>query len=122
MNNDFSIIGSEPAVLGGRPVFAERVPIVRPVLPEFASLADEYRSPHVIMDLRELAHQPSESTLEWQEDVIIRIYNKAGVRKLACVWGSDVVVPEDPERGANENFVTRYFADTEKARDWLLDY
>jgi len=41
MNNDFSTIGSDPAVLGGTPVFAEKVPIVRPVLPKFDALADD---------------------------------------------------------------------------------
>lgn len=92
-------------------------------LSRFASLAGEYRSAHLLKDMSHLSFQPSELTLEWREQTIVRQYNAAGVKKLAFVWGEDAEVPPDYDYAdPAEHFVTKNFATKEQARDWLLGY
>ena len=41
MSNHRSVLNERPAILGGRPIFESKVPIVRPRLPAFFDMADE---------------------------------------------------------------------------------
>lgn len=92
-------------------------------LSRLAGIANEYRSAAILVDVSKFRHEPGPLMGEWRDRNVVPAYNKAGVRKVAIVWGKGADVPAESEPpGPHEHFATRDFADREDARDWLLGY
>jgi hypothetical protein len=89
----------------------------------YAALAQEHRTPFMLVDVTNFKHTPGEHVAGWRDEHIIPGYNSAGVRRFAfllpegapgTVESGTAPAPEPPGR-----FPTGYFADRRRVLDWF---
>ena len=82
----------------------------------FADGGLHHRAERLIIDMRQFMARPSEQVGEWRDDVIVPMYVKAGVKKIAWVWpGVDA-----GEMGTGAAYQQRYFAGRDEAIKWCV--
>ena len=93
-------------------------------LSNFAGFALEYRTPNVLVDVRNFKHSMSEALGKWRDEVVTPRYNTAGVKRFGYLLPVGKApaddAPTDPPP-ANEQFATRYFDSEEKAGRWFRE-
>jgi hypothetical protein len=86
----------------------------------YADCALKYRTPALLVDLRNFRHQPGPEIGKWRSEKIVPQYEAAGVKKFAYVIRNDVPMPAPgPKVDAKETFETRHFRTTEESERWL---
>lgn len=82
----------------------------------FADGALQHHSERLVIDMRQFMARPSEQVGEWRDDVIVPMYVKAGVKKIAWVWPG---VSAD-DMGTGSSYQQRYFAGRDEAINWSV--
>jgi hypothetical protein len=91
----------------------------------YAVLAQELRTPLMLVDVTDFKHSPGEEVAAWRDDNIIPRYNDAGVTKFAflvpagapgTVESGSRPTPEPPGR-----FPTGYFTTRQRVLDWFAE-
>ena len=80
-----------PALLGGEPIFSERVPIVRPTLPRFEELSDEFAeiiNTGMLTKGKHLWSRTIGSTMVGQfvDTIIVMTIIFAGQQSFGVIW------------------------------------
>jgi len=90
---------------------------------QYAALAEEHRTPNMLVDVTRFRHSPGEQVPRWRDDHIIPRYNAAGVRKFAFLVprGAPGTVESghEPEKEPPGTFPTGYFEDREHIFEWF---
>jgi len=91
----------------------------------YAALAQEHRTPNMIVDVTEFRHSPGEHVAEWRDQNIIPGYNAAGVRKFAFLLpaGSPGTVEAGSQPGLEPpgDFPTGYFSSRARIMQWFRE-
>jgi len=82
----------------------------------FAEAALQHRASRLIIDMRQFMGQPSAEVGAWRDDVIVPMYEKAGVKKIAWIWPG---VSAD-ETGTGAAYQQRYFEARDEAFKWCV--
>ena len=89
----------------------------------YAALAEERRTPNMIVDVTRFRHSPGEHVGPWRDDHIIPRYNSAGVRKFAFLLPpgapGTVEAGSQPQKEPPGKFPTGYFEDRRRIIDWF---
>lgn len=89
----------------------------------YAALAQEHRTPFLLVDVTSFRHTPGEDVAGWRDEHIIPRYNAAGVRRFAFLLpeGAPGTVESGTEPGSEPpgQFPTGYFAKRERILDWF---
>jgi hypothetical protein len=91
----------------------------------YAALAQEQRTPFMLVDVRDFKHSPAEQVARWRDEHIIPRYNAAGVRRFAFLLPAGA--PGTVESGSSPapeppgEFPTAYFADRQRVLDWFAE-
>jgi hypothetical protein len=87
----------------------------REALEVFAAGALQHRAERLLIDVSEFRHRPSPEVLEWRDEVIVPMYNQAGVKKVAWVWPGEARDAATGEGG----YSNRYFDSEDEALAWI---
>jgi hypothetical protein len=89
----------------------------------YAALAEEHRTPNMLVDVTRFRHSPGEQVPRWRDEHIIPRYNAAGVRKFAFLVprGAPGTVESghQPEKEPPGTFPTGYFEDRQHILEWF---
>lgn len=88
------------------------------VLEVFAESALQHSTERLLIDVREFKHRPSAEILAWRDDVTVRKYNRAGVKKLAWIWPG--TTPSNKPTSNEAQYQNRYFSTEQEAFSWIL--
>lgn len=84
----------------------------------FAKLAEEHRSPRILVDVRDFHKQMTGALKEWRKAEIVPRYHLAGVERFAFVHEPDFKV-KPAYQNEGENYLTGHFNSLEGAQQWL---
>jgi hypothetical protein len=91
----------------------------RETLEVFADSAMQHKATRLVIDVRQFKHRPSKEILAWRDQVTVKKYNEAGVKRQAWIWPGDLSnMKPSSERCAYEE---RYFSTEEEALAWLTE-
>ena len=91
----------------------------------YAALAQEHRTPNMLVDVRNFRHVPGKGTGQWRDEHIIPRYNAAGVKRFAFLFpagaSGTVESGSQPAPEPPGSFPTAYFENREHISDWFGD-
>ena len=85
-----------------------------------AGVAEDKRSPRVMVDIRTFRFPVGADIGPWREQTIVPRYNNAGIERFAYLTGPGGPPPRAPAKAADsEDFLTGFFDSASEAQTWL---